>query len=166
MAALAYAVTASLRDAPQKDIKALLRERVLSPLGVPDDQWSIGYGRAYPLDGLNLYANWGGGAFTSRASARLGEWMMHLGRWDGKALVKETSVQQMLKYAGMPLPAREKGRVRAGFGPLLVYQFRQRVAHGSARRLRRSRRPAPGHARSAEPGIGDRAQWRQPLRQG
>src|SRR5690349_7803710 len=44
MAILAYAVTASLRGAPQTDIQALLRERVLGPIGVPEEDWSIGYG--------------------------------------------------------------------------------------------------------------------------
>jgi CubicO group peptidase (beta-lactamase class C family) len=32
MAALSYAITASLKDAPQKDVRSLLRERVMLPL--------------------------------------------------------------------------------------------------------------------------------------
>ncbi len=35
MAALAYAVTAALEDAPQADIRALLKARIMYPLGVP-----------------------------------------------------------------------------------------------------------------------------------
>lgn len=104
MAVLAYAVTASLKGAPQSDIKAVLRDRVLRPLGVPDNEWSIGYGRAYEVDGLNLYATWGGGSFTARATARLAEWMMH----GGERIVPADRVSQMLRYAGMPLPDREK----------------------------------------------------------
>ena len=46
MAALAYAVTASLNGAPQTDIRALLKARVLDPLGIPESKWSIGYGQA------------------------------------------------------------------------------------------------------------------------
>jgi hypothetical protein len=61
MAMLAYAVTASLKGAPQSDIFNLLQERVMRPIGVPDDEWSIGYGLGYELDALVLYANWGGG---------------------------------------------------------------------------------------------------------
>jgi CubicO group peptidase (beta-lactamase class C family) len=106
MAALAYAVTASLRGAPQQDIQALLRDRVLRPIGIPDEDWSIGYGQAYPLDGLNLYANWGGGGFTPRATARIGEWMMKSGRWNGESLVREAVVQQAVNYTGMPIPQR------------------------------------------------------------
>ena len=37
MAALAYAVTASLREAPQRDIRRVLQERILDPIGVTDD---------------------------------------------------------------------------------------------------------------------------------
>ena len=36
MAALAYAVTASLKGAPQTDIHALLKARLIEPLGIPD----------------------------------------------------------------------------------------------------------------------------------
>src|ERR1051326_1461084 len=67
MAALSYATTASLRDAPQKDVRVLLRERVMLPLGIADSEWAIGYGRAYRVDGLDLWANWGGSNFTPRA---------------------------------------------------------------------------------------------------
>jgi CubicO group peptidase (beta-lactamase class C family) len=70
MAALSYAVTAALKGG---DIFTLLKQRVLDPLGVPDSNWSIGYGRAYDLDGLKLYANWGGATFTARAAARVGQ---------------------------------------------------------------------------------------------
>jgi len=106
MACLAYAVTASLRGAPESDIRTLLRDRVLRPIGVPDEDWSIGYGKPYKLDGLELYANWGGGGFTPRAVARLGEWMMNLAQWQGRQLVRRAVVEQAVHYTGMPLPQR------------------------------------------------------------
>jgi CubicO group peptidase (beta-lactamase class C family) len=106
MADLAYAVTASLRGAPQRDIQALLRDRVMRPLGIPDDEWSIGYGRPYSLDGLDLYATWGGAGFTPRAVARIGEWMMERGRWNGKAVIREAVAKQAVEYSGLPLPKR------------------------------------------------------------
>ena len=109
MAALAYAVTASLRDAPQKDIRALLKERVMDPLGIPAKAWSIGYGRAYQVDGLDLYANWGGGSYTARAAARIGQLMMVRGAWEGRQLIRRDSVAKALAYAGMPKPARHAG---------------------------------------------------------
>lgn len=116
MAALAYAVTASLKGAPQSDIKALLKERVLGPMGVPDEAWSIGYGRAYEVDGLQLYANWGGGAFTPRASARIGQLMLHEGKWEGKQLFNSTLVRNMVAYAGTPIDRRAPDRMAPGSG--------------------------------------------------
>jgi CubicO group peptidase (beta-lactamase class C family) len=106
MAALAYAVTASLKGAPQTDIEKLLRERIMAPLGIPADHWQIGYGRAYELDGLKLYANWGGGSFTPRAVARIGEWMRKGGEWGGKRLVDARLTDLVTQDAGMPGPNR------------------------------------------------------------
>src|SRR6185369_5157977 len=79
MAALAYAVTVSLRDAPQTDIRSLLRERFMERIGVPPEEWSIGYGRPYERDGLQLYANWGGGSYSANAVARVGRLMLRRG---------------------------------------------------------------------------------------
>jgi CubicO group peptidase (beta-lactamase class C family) len=103
MAALAYAVTASLKGAPQSDIRTLLKQRVLDPLGVPESDWSIGYGRAYEVDGLQLYANWGGGSFTPRATVRVGQFMLHKGTWQGRQLARQEWVQKMVTGVE-PLP--------------------------------------------------------------
>jgi CubicO group peptidase (beta-lactamase class C family) len=103
MAALAYAVTAALHGG---DIRTLLKERLLDPLGVPESHWSIGYGRAYELDGLRLYANWGGASFTPRAAARIGELMMLQGRWNGRELIGREIVKQMLADQKLARPPR------------------------------------------------------------
>lgn len=116
MAALAYAVTASLQGAPQSDIRSLLKERVFDPLGVPENHWSIGYGRAYEVDGLRLYANWGGGAFTARAVAAVGRLMMRRGDWDGRQLLRPGTVERVLEYQGTPLPPRPEGNPQPGSG--------------------------------------------------
>jgi CubicO group peptidase (beta-lactamase class C family) len=118
MAVLAYAVTASLRGAPQADIRTLLRDRIFRPIGIPDDEWSIGYGQAYDVDGLELHANWGGANFTARATARIGEWMMNHGKWGDKPLIREAVVKLATDYSGMPLPKRtsEKARFNPGSG--------------------------------------------------
>ena len=39
---LVYAMTGALRDSPQHDIRTLLRERVMRPIGVRDVEWNIG----------------------------------------------------------------------------------------------------------------------------
>jgi len=105
MAALAYAVTASLKGG---DIRTLLASRVFGPLEIPDSAWSIGYGRAYDVDGFKLWATWGGGNFTARAAARVGEWMLLGGEWEGRQLVRRETLKLATAYAGMPKPARDK----------------------------------------------------------
>ncbi len=116
MAALAYAVTASLRGRPCPDIRALLKQRVMAPLGIPDEDWSIGYGRTYEVDGLPLVANWGGGSFTARAVARIGQWMLQRGEWDGKPLVPQRNLAGMVAYAGTPVPERSPANPQPASG--------------------------------------------------
>jgi CubicO group peptidase (beta-lactamase class C family) len=103
MAALSYAITASLQGG---NIRTLLKERILDPLGVPEGSWSIGYGQAYELDGLHLYANWGGATFTARAAARVGQLMMLQGQWRGRELIHRDKLKRVLTDQGMPHPPR------------------------------------------------------------
>ena len=74
IALMTYCVTAALRDAPQKDIRSLLRERVMKPIGVTDAEWSAGYDQTFVVDGLPLVGSWGGGSFmaATRVAARVG----------------------------------------------------------------------------------------------
>jgi len=99
---LTYAVTAALRDAPQKDVRTLLRERVMRPIGVPDAEWSVGYGKTYTVDGLALVPSWGGGGYTARAAARVGRLVLRKGDWDGTRLLSEEAVRQVTTSAGLP----------------------------------------------------------------
>lgn len=115
-AALAYAVTASLKGAPQSDIHALLKQRIMEPIGVAEDDWFIGYGRAYGVDGMRLYANWGGGEYTARAVARVGRLMLRKGDWEGQQLVDSAWVDKVLSYAGMPPPDRPPGNPQPASG--------------------------------------------------
>ena len=38
-----------LRDAPVKDIRTLLRDRIMRPIGVPDEEWACGYGKTFTV---------------------------------------------------------------------------------------------------------------------
>jgi CubicO group peptidase (beta-lactamase class C family) len=105
MAALAYAVTASLRGAPQSDIRTLLEKRIFEPTRIPQSDWRISYDESYDLDGLRVYANWGGAAFTPRATARIGQLMLQKGVWEGRQLLRRETVEEVTSYAGMPKPA-------------------------------------------------------------
>jgi len=107
-AALAYAITASLRGGPQRDIYTLLKERVMDPIGVPAGHWSIGYDGPTELDGLEIYATWGGASYTARATASIGQLMLQRGEWDGRQLISRKWAETVVKYAGMPLPDRQK----------------------------------------------------------
>ena len=104
MAMLSYALTSVFRGTEYPDIRSQLREKVMRPIGIGDDDWSIGYDTVYTVDGLPLVANWGGGSFTSRAVARIGRLMLRKGEWDGVQLVNTDTVDMMTAWAGMPLP--------------------------------------------------------------
>ncbi|HHW08929.1 MAG TPA: serine hydrolase [Firmicutes bacterium] len=108
MAVLAYTVTASLRKASHgyRDIRTLLKRRIMNKIGVKPEEWSIGYGKTFYLDGLPLVANWGGGAYTARATAAVGRLMMRKGDWDGQKIISSEVVGQMLT-GGVP-PADPK----------------------------------------------------------
>jgi CubicO group peptidase (beta-lactamase class C family) len=99
---LAYALTAALKDAPQKDIRTLLRERVMRPIGVLDAEWSVGYNQTFTVDGLPVVAPWGGGNYTARAVARLGRLMLHQGNWEGTQLLSPEAVRLVISDAGLP----------------------------------------------------------------
>jgi len=102
IAMMSYAVTASLRNAPVKDIRTLLRDRVMQTIGVPDEEWSCGYGKTYMVDGLPLVASWGGGSYTARAVARIGRLILRRGNWDGRQILSREAVQQITGNAGLP----------------------------------------------------------------
>jgi CubicO group peptidase (beta-lactamase class C family) len=102
IAILCYAVTAALKDAPAKDIRTLLRDRVLRPIGVADAEWSVGYGKTFRVDGLPLVAGWGGGSYSARAVARIGRLLLREGDWDGPQVLAKGAVRQITGDAGLP----------------------------------------------------------------
>lgn len=102
IAMLTYCTTAALKDAPEKDIRTQLRERVMRPMGVADSEWSVGYGQTVTVDGLPLVCSWGGGNYTARAAAHVGRLMLREGDWDGKQLVSRDAVRQITSDAGTP----------------------------------------------------------------
>ena len=103
---LDYVTAAALRGSPHEDTLTLLRERIMRPIGVGDDEWVIGYGTPYETDELKLYAGWGGGAWTARAVARVGRLMLRKGDWQGRQLINPAVVEAATRYAGTPIPDR------------------------------------------------------------
>lgn len=109
MAMLSYTVTAALQDSSHKDIRTLLQERIMRPIGVNDDEWSIGYEQSYKINGMDMVANWGGGNYTARAVARVGRLMLHKGNWQGTQLIDEEWVSKVTSDANTPVPYRGEG---------------------------------------------------------
>ncbi len=90
--ALAYVLTRSLRGTPESDIRSLYSGRIMTPLEIPDSDWTISYGESYEQDGLTLYACGSGASLTPRAAARVAELMLHRGEWRGEALLDSVQV--------------------------------------------------------------------------
>jgi CubicO group peptidase (beta-lactamase class C family) len=150
MAALAYAVTAGLRSAPQSDIRGLLRERIMEPIGVAAEEWEVGYGRSFHVDGMEVVPTWGGGNYTARAVARVGQLMLHKGTWEGPQLVPSLWVERMVSHAGTP--RGRAGRPGSRQRSVLVGELERRLEPRPPRCLRwRWGRP-PGAARDPQPG--------------
>src|SRR5262249_38692658 len=102
VAMLTYCVTAAIRNSAHNDIRTLLRDRVLRPIGVPDSDWSVGYGKTFTVDGLPLIGSWGGGAFTARATARIGRLVLREGDWDGQKVFSKEILRQITTDSGLP----------------------------------------------------------------
>lgn len=109
---LTYCVTTAIKDSPQRDIRTLLKERIMQPIGVRDSEWSVGYGKTFEVNGLPLVGSWGGGAFTPRAAARIGRLVLHEGEWPEPqnadvsqvrlGLLSREAVRQVTHDAGLP----------------------------------------------------------------
>ncbi len=102
IAMLTYALTSALRHGRERDARTLLRDRVMRPIGVNDDEWSIGYAASSTVSGLPLVAAWGGGGYTARAVARVGRLMLREGDWDGSRILAAEAVRQVTTDAGTP----------------------------------------------------------------
>jgi CubicO group peptidase (beta-lactamase class C family) len=102
IAMLTYCVTAAIKDTPHRDIRALLGERVMRPIGAPDEEWSAGYGKTFAVDGLDLVGAWGGASFTPRATARIGRLVLRNGDWDGQRILEQEAVKLVTGDAGLP----------------------------------------------------------------
>jgi len=103
-AMLAYCLTAALRGTAEPDLRTLLAQRVYRPLGVPDEAWTIGYDGPTALEGLNLYATWGGASFTPRAVAAAGRMLLQGGAWAGREVLPPPVVQDFLDDRAAPQP--------------------------------------------------------------
>lgn len=92
-AMLGYAVTASLKGTVDQDLRSLLRNRIMNPIGVPGTEWECGYGETFTVDGLPLVPTWGGGRYSPNATARVARLLLRRGDWDGNQILSRAVVQ-------------------------------------------------------------------------
>lgn len=102
IAMLTYCVTAALRDSPHRDVRSLLKHRIMDPLDIPGDEWDVGYDRTCDVDGLPLVGSWGGAAFSANASARIGRMLLHKGDWDETTIFSQEMVATARRSVGQP----------------------------------------------------------------
>lgn len=102
MAMLGYCLTASLRGTDEADLRSLLKRRIMTPLGVPDSEWSVGYGTVTSVNGLPLVATWGGGSYSPNAVARVGRLLLSRGKWEGRDILATTVVATAIEHSGLP----------------------------------------------------------------
>ncbi|MDF2722683.1 MAG: beta-lactamase [Paenibacillus sp.] len=95
-AALSYAITVSLQHSSYPTIEALLREKVMKPLGISEDEWSIGYKKPFDVNGFEVYGTWGGAEFTPRAVLQLGRLYMNKGIWGDATIIKPAVLKPMM----------------------------------------------------------------------
>jgi CubicO group peptidase (beta-lactamase class C family) len=115
-AALSYALTASLQSAPVSDLEELLRVRIMRPLGVPDHHWTISYGSRFHQDGLTLYLFEGGGRYTARAAARVGQLIVERGTWKGQKILSSELIDALVRGALGTQALRPKGEPLSAIG--------------------------------------------------
>jgi CubicO group peptidase (beta-lactamase class C family) len=106
MAMLSYAITASYRGTSYANVRQLLWERVYKTIGIKQGAWQVGYGKTFHIGGLDLVPNWGGAAYTARATARIGRLMLRKGNWEGRQILDSTWVKKVTTQSGTPLPPR------------------------------------------------------------
>ena len=100
--ALSYALATAMLDAEDTNVQSLLNNRIMEPLEIPRLAWAMSYGTLYEVNGLELNATAGGGSYTARALAKVGQLMLNEGRWNGKQLIPAELVKEMTSYGGSP----------------------------------------------------------------
>ena len=98
---LSYSLMKSMQGQPISDVRTLLTERVMRPLGVYSDDWR-GYHGPHEVDEMRFYAIGSGFGYTARALARVGQLVLNEGEWEGRSLVGREYIQTVVSYAQSP----------------------------------------------------------------
>ncbi len=107
---LAYALEKAFAERGVTDVRELLRERIMRPIGIGDSAWTISYGTSYAQDGLTLYPVGSGANLTARAAARIGEMLLRNGSWNGEQILSPGVVETLVRSGGAAKPNRSAGQ--------------------------------------------------------
>lgn len=102
MSALSYILAKVFSSSTLSNTYQALRQRIMQPLGIPDYAWSISYEEAYDADGIDLFYVEGGGEYTARALAYVGQLMLDKGNRHGKEILSAHLVEQIVSYTTLP----------------------------------------------------------------
>lgn len=110
-AVLSYVLGVAAEEGGHANLRSLLADSLFRPIGIDDDSWRMGYGGPIDTYGTEVWAAWGGGAFTPRSLARIGRLLLRRGDWDGQRLIDEDVIEDIVTYGGTPIdePARHDG---------------------------------------------------------
>lgn len=100
--ALSYALTSSLKPAAESNIQDLLRNRIMLPMGIPNDAWRLDFRGSHTLDGLELFYA-AEGRYSARAIARIGQLMLNKGAWNGQALIRPEIITALVSEDLRPI---------------------------------------------------------------
>ena len=98
-AVLSIVLASVARDAPRRTLPRVLRERVIAPLGIPDDAWRVSYGRSFAFGDLETFASWGGAKMSADALARVGDLLLRRGDWMGERVLAPQVVEALFEDA-------------------------------------------------------------------
>jgi CubicO group peptidase (beta-lactamase class C family) len=96
--ALAYVFGRALNETPYHDIKRYYGERVMLPLGIPNEAWDLNYRDSDSVDGMTMYAFGSGASFTARTAIRLGQVMLDGGTWGGHKIFDARHLEDLFSY--------------------------------------------------------------------
>ena len=113
---LASALTESLAGTAYPNIRAYYRSRIAEPLGIPDTDWELNYGRVSHDGPTELYAIGSGSAFTARAVARIGQLILDRGAVNGRSLIAAPYVEEAISNAGLPPVTGDDGKPAPSMG--------------------------------------------------
>ena len=102
IAMLGYVLAAVLAEGPYGDLRSMLLERIVKPLGIPESEWEIGYNMVFEHKNLRFIAGWGGGELSANCLYLIGSMLLQNGSWNNQQLITHKTIQTVLYHCGFP----------------------------------------------------------------